>query len=84
MPGPGTRNKHKKIKQSKPSALRPPEPFVGDIDNAEHWYLIAEILCNVLNIPGTRAFIAYLTRNNADLKNFYRPYYTQWIKESSC
>jgi hypothetical protein len=56
MPGPGTRsNKQKSRKNVQPNPRVPPIPstFVADMDNAEDWSGIVNLLCETLKLPGT-------------------------------
>ncbi|TFK71924.1 hypothetical protein BDN72DRAFT_837130 [Pluteus cervinus] len=52
MPGPGkAKGKKSKSKSTSTSSPLPPEAYIGDIDNAEGWYLIVNILCGVFELP---------------------------------
>jgi hypothetical protein len=55
MPGPGAKKNNQKSKknvQSNPSGPPMPPTFVADIDNAEDWARIVNLLCETLELPG--------------------------------
>jgi hypothetical protein len=62
MPGPG-RGKAKSTKVAKPQSTRPvqstpsaiPDPFIREIDDAEGWSNVVNMMCDFFELPGKRA-----------------------------
>ncbi|KAJ7255299.1 hypothetical protein C8J57DRAFT_1346013 [Mycena rebaudengoi] len=76
MPGPGRKSKAK----AKPtgSGTKPteksssqPDSYVWDIDNADGWSTIVNILCDVLNLPDLTSRSGF-KKVHADFENIYR------------
>lgn len=58
MPGPGSKKSKSKtkpaIQKSEPTSKPVPYEYIGQIDNAEGWYLVIDELCKIYKVPGAR------------------------------
>jgi hypothetical protein len=90
MPAPSNRGKGKS-KKRKPtsgsaSSSRPndtDEVYVVDIDNAEGWEVVVNILCDYFELPGW-SNLQGVSRLTFHETFFYRSHDSKWIEESTC
>lgn len=72
MPGPGARNKQKsKNAQPGPRVPATPSTFVADMNNAENWARIVNLLCETLKLPDLETRSG-LKKVHADFQDIYQ------------